>query len=65
MSDLNRPDYITCIRNGDTKRSICGRYLGFDFAFVDMKHALATESSGSRLALCDDCRKTQKGRAEK
>mgnify|MGYP003575271768 CR=1 FL=1 len=53
-----RPEHVVCIRKEKTKEGICGRYLGFEFAFVNMDHAKATEASDGRLVLCEDCRKS-------
>lgn len=58
---MKRPEYITCVRKGESKESLCDRYLGFEFAFVNMDHALANEAAGGRLVLCEDCRKSQEG----
>ncbi len=53
-----RSEYVTCIRKGSSKESICGRSLGFEFAFVDSEHARTNEANGGRLTLCEDCRKS-------
>ncbi len=53
----DRPEYVACIRKGDTKEGLCGRYLGFEFAFVDAVHAKANADAGGRLVLCEDCDK--------
>lgn len=56
----DRPEYVTCILKVGTKEreSVCGRHLGFEFAFVSVAHAEAAETSGSRLVLCEDCRQS-------
>lgn len=52
----DRPDYVTCIRKGNSTESLCGRTLCFEFAFVDKNHARSNEAAGGRLVTCADCR---------
>jgi hypothetical protein len=53
---MKRPEWVTCIRKGESKEGLCGRWLGFEFAFVDKEHAVANEARGGRLLLCEECR---------
>lgn len=63
MTTVKRPEYITCIlKNGLPRMSLCGRQLGFEFAFVSVEHAKEHEVSGGRLVLCDDCNRTKDSR---
>jgi hypothetical protein len=52
----DRPDYVTCIRKGNSTESLCGRSLFLEFAFVDREHARSNEAAGGRLVTCEDCR---------
>lgn len=52
-----RPEYVVCVLDPARKyHALCGRYVGFDFAFQSPEHATNTESSGSRLTVCPECR---------
>lgn len=59
-----RPEYVTCVRDGVTGESLCGRSLGLEFYFVDVLHARANEAAGGRLLFCEGCRKTSERKVQ-
>lgn len=62
----DRPDYVHCVLvdHAGPRMGICGRELGFDFAFVSLEHAKNSETSGSRLVLCENCQKVAEGKGD-
>jgi hypothetical protein len=54
----SRPDFVTCVlaEKKGSREGLCGRVLGFDFAFVSQQHAESSEAAGSYIVLCEDCR---------
>lgn len=51
-AEQERPEWVKCIRRS-RGLSWCGRYLGVDWAFVDLAHAAAYEG---RMVPCQRCR---------
>ena len=54
---MNRPEWIKCIRltpDGEVAR--CGRRIGmYDWAFLNIVHAVNTSATEGRLTVCPDC----------
>jgi hypothetical protein len=50
-----RPDYVKCIRKGDSRESLCGRQIGLrEWVFRDMDHVRDVGGSGFLLP-CIHC----------
>lgn len=47
-------DYIKCIHQSNG-RSWCGKDIRGQWSFVDVKHAIDTEASGSNKVACKEC----------
>lgn len=53
-----RPEFVKCIHGhglGSSKFALCGRFLGFEFYFVDAAHAFQERAREGRLLVCDKC----------
>lgn len=57
--EAERPDWIKCIRHTHEEMkttSWCGRQLwGYEWAFVDIDHAVYNAMNSGRLLACKEC----------
>ena len=53
-----RPEYLACIADGhadNAGKSWCGRYIRFEFHFVNVDHAAISGRNENRLVACSEC----------